>query len=47
MLFLLLAGSHDRAIRKGSLVAHICDRTYMRLKLGSESHICAIACLCD
>jgi hypothetical protein len=31
MLFLLLAGSHDRAIRMGSLIAHICDRIYVRL----------------
>jgi hypothetical protein len=42
MLFLLLAGSQDRAIRMGSLIAYMCDRIILRLE--GES---LIAYMCD
>jgi hypothetical protein len=47
MLFLLFAGSHDRAIRMGSAIAYICDRIYVRLdgvfnRIYVRSHVCAI-----
>jgi hypothetical protein len=41
------ARSHKHAIRRGSLIAYMCDHMFVQLKWGLKLHICVIACLCD